>query len=75
MIFDTQAEDLLAEVLMEESPNVLLETDNLSEILQYQSQLLAIEDKLQEAGIVQEGGIWYFDNAKKVESWPKIVGK
>jgi hypothetical protein len=44
-------------------------------IARYRSQLLAITPELQEAGIVQEEGIWYFDDAKGNDSWPKIVGK
>jgi hypothetical protein len=55
--------------------NPLLHSSNLSEIIRYQSQLLAITPELQEAGIIQEEGIWYFDDAKGKDSWPKIVGK
>jgi phage pi2 protein 07 len=45
-------------------------------IARYRSQLLAITPELKKkAGIVQEGGIWYFDDANGVDSWPKIAGK
>jgi hypothetical protein len=56
--------------------NPFLHSSNLSEIIRYQSQLLAITPELKEkAGIIQEEGIWYFDDAKGVDNWPKIAGK
>jgi hypothetical protein len=56
--------------------NPLLHSSNLSEIIRYQSQLLAITPELKKkAGIIQEEDIWYFDDAKGVDSWPKIAGK
>jgi hypothetical protein len=44
-------------------------------IARHRSQLLAITPELQEAGIVQEEGIWYFDDALGASCWPKIAGK
>jgi hypothetical protein len=45
-------------------------------IARYRSQLLAITPELKEkAGIIQEEGIWYFDDALGANSWPNIAGK
>ena len=61
----------------EESASSLIfrETGDISDLLVCQNQILEVREKLSEAGIVCERGIWYFGDAKRRSTWPKAGGK
>ncbi len=53
------------------SPELITEC-GLEDLLTWHLELVAATAELQEAGIICEKGIWYFEDAGGVESWPKI---